>query len=81
MWDGVDLPGEGPEVEDAEDGHFDAEEEGGDADFYVRGLELSGGFDGAGGGEEGDEELDWGECVSKDGVWDGGSGVAYCLPE
>lgn len=48
--DVVDLPGEGPKVEDAEDGHFDAEEHGGDADFDVRGLDLFGGFDGAGGG-------------------------------
>lgn len=52
--DVVDAPGEGPEVEDGEEGHFDAEEHGGDADFYVGGLDFLGGFDGAGGGEEGD---------------------------
>ena len=38
-------------MQDAEDGHFDTEEEGGDADLDVRASEAGGGFDGASGGE------------------------------
>ena len=55
--DVVHFPGEGPEMEDGEDGHFDTEEEGGDADFDVRVGNAGGGFDGAGGGEEGYDDL------------------------
>ena len=33
--DVIDFPREGPKVEDGEYGHFDAEEEGGDAYFDV----------------------------------------------
>jgi hypothetical protein len=45
--DVVDAPGEGPEVEDAEDGHLNAKEEGGDADFYVGSLDFGGGLEDA----------------------------------
>ena len=57
--DGVgSLPGEGEDVEEGEQGHFDAEEEGGDADFDVGVGEVLRGFEGPrGGGEEGDYEL------------------------
>ena len=51
--DVVDAPGEGEEVENAEDGHFDAEEEARNADLDVGGLYAMGGFDGSGRGEEG----------------------------
>jgi len=46
--DVVDSPGEGPQVQDAEDGHFNAEKHGGDADFDVGHLKLLGGFDSPG---------------------------------
>ena len=52
--DVVWLPGKGPEVEDAKESHFDAKEEGGDADFDVGLGDAGGSFDGAGGGKEGD---------------------------
>ena len=51
-------PGEGEEVEEGEEGHFDAEEEGGDADFDVGGGDPGGGFDGAARGQDGDGNLD-----------------------
>ena len=53
-FDVVGLPGEGPEVEDGENCHFDAEKHGGDADFDIGGLNLLAGFDSTRGGEEGD---------------------------
>ena len=53
-------------MDDGKDGHFDGEEEGGDADFDVGVGDLGGRFDegaawAARGGEEGDEDL---FCVS-----------------
>ena len=44
-------------MEDAEDSHFDAEEEGGDTDFDVRVGDAGRWFYGAGRGEEGDDDL------------------------
>ena len=55
--DVVDFPGVGEEVQDAKDSHFDTEEEGGDADFDVRGGDASGFFDDVRGGEEVDDDL------------------------
>lgn len=48
----VDSPGEGPEMKDAEDGHFNTKKKRGDADFDVRGLKAFAGFYDARGGEE-----------------------------
>ena len=44
-------------MEDAEYGHFDAEKHRWDANFDVGGLDGFGRFDGAAGGEEGDDDL------------------------
>ena len=48
----VDGPGEGKEVEDREERHFDAEEEGRDADFDVGVGEMGGAVDCTGGGQK-----------------------------
>ena len=56
-FDVIDLPGESEEVEDTEDGHFYAKEEGGYADSDIWGLDVFGGFNGARGSEEGDDYL------------------------
>lgn len=56
--DVVLFPREGEEVQDAEDGHFDAEEEGGNADFNVGRGDAGGGFDSTSGGEKRDGDLD-----------------------
>jgi len=45
-------------VEDAEEGHFDAEEHGRDAPFEIRGLDGLRGFESTSGGEKRYEELD-----------------------
>lgn len=52
---GVGFVGEGEDVEDGEDCHFDAEEDAGDADFDV-GIGHCAGYGDVGTGE-GDEEL------------------------
>ena len=43
-------------MKDAEERHFDAQQHGGDADFDVGSLYPVGGFDEAGGSEEGNEQ-------------------------
>ena len=53
----VVFPGVGEEVQDGEDSHFNAEEQGGDADFDVGGGYMGGFFDDIGGGEEVDDYL------------------------
>lgn len=61
--DVVYTPWEGPQVENAKKCHFDAEEKRRDSDFDIWRLYAGGGFDGACGSEEGDEEL-WRAYVS-----------------
>lgn len=50
------MPGKSEKVKDGKDGHFDAEEKRRDTDPEVRALEALGGFDGAAGCEERDED-------------------------
>ena len=52
MTDVVDSPGEGPEVENAENGHFNTKKKRWDANFDVGGLKTFTGFYDARGGEE-----------------------------
>ena len=77
--DVVLFPGEGEEMQDAEDGHFNAEKEGRNADFDVRGGDVGGGFDSAGGSEEGESDLDGHERMPGHGM--GKLGGTHRLPE
>ena len=53
----VGLPGVSPDVEEGKESHFNIDQEGGDADRDIGLEDLVGGFDGAGGVEEGKNYL------------------------
>ena len=75
----VDSPRESPKMEDTEEGHFDAEKHRRNPNLNIRGLNLGGGFDCAGRGEEGYDELSKQRFSQKQQACR--LGVAYGLPK